>query len=156
MIIEATARDFALLTQGQVPENLHMDADVELAPPKVLEMLAGLADTIAERFRPSAWMLVEDGKIVGLMSLTGLPAQGTIHIGYGVAPTRQGRGTATRAVADLLTWARQDERVNRVTADTALENVASQRVLERNAFVRIGSRVDAEDGPLICWQAATA
>jgi len=156
MIIEATARDFALLAQGKTPEGLRMDAEIELAPPAVLEMLTALAQTIAERFTPSAWMLVEDLEVVGLMSLTRLSAQGEIHIGYGVAPARQGRGTATRAVAELLTWARQDARVSHILADTALDNVASQRVLERNGFVRIGGRVDAEDGPLICWRATTA
>jgi RimJ/RimL family protein N-acetyltransferase len=43
-----------------------------------------------------------------------------------------------------------------VSAETRVDNIASQRVLERNGFVQIGERVDAEDGPLICWQAMTA
>lgn len=156
MIAEMTADDFALLVAGKAPANLRLDSEVELAPPMVLEMLAGLASTIAERFAPSAWMLTEGDEIVGLMSVTRLPAPGEIHIGYGVAPTWQGRGVATRAVTDLLAWARDDARVQRVSAETSVDNVASQRVLERNGFAKIGGRVDPEDGPLICWQIATA
>lgn len=145
-----------MLMQGKAPPDLRLDADVELAPPPVLEMLAGLASKIAEQFAPSAWMLVEDGEIVGLLSITRLPAPGEIHIGYGVAPTRQGRGVATRAVADLLAWAKRDERVACVSADTGVDNIASQLTLERNGFARIGTRIDEEDGPLICWLIATA
>lgn len=156
MIIEMTADDFALLIAGEAPRNLRLDPGVAVAPPVVLEMLAGLAGTIAERFEPASWMLTEDGAIVGLMSVTRLPAAGEIHIGYGVAPQRQGRGLATRAVTELLAWARDDARVRYVSADTGIDNIASQRVLERNGFTRIGGRVDADDGPLICWRIATA
>jgi RimJ/RimL family protein N-acetyltransferase len=155
MIIEMTAEDFALLMAGEAPANLRLDPDVEVAPPVVLEMLAGLASTIAERFEPSAWMLTDGDEIVGLMSVTRLPAKGEIHIGYGVAPQRQGRGLATRAVAGLVAWARADARVGWVSADTGVDNIGSQRVLEHNGFAKVGGRVDAEDGPLICWRIAT-
>lgn len=156
MIIEMTANDFALLLEGKAPAGLRLEQDVELAPPVVLDMLAGLAAQLAEQFAPSAWMLVENGEVVGLMSITRLPEAGELHIGYGVAPTRQGRGFATGAVAALLDWARGDERVRYVSAETAVDNVASQRVLERNGFARVGERIDHEDGPLICWQTETA
>lgn len=82
-----------------------------------------------------------------------MPQDGTIHIGYGVAPTRQGQGIASRAVADLLAWAKTDPRVTAVTAETAVDNPASQRVLQRNGFLRTGERVDVEDGPVIMWRA---
>lgn len=155
MIIEMTRNDFALLQQGKAPIGLRLENGVELAPPVVLDMLADLAGQVGEQFAPSAWMLVEDGEIVGLMSVTRLLAAGEIHIGYGVAPTRQGRGVATRAVADLLDWARGGQRVRHVSAETGIDNVASQRVLERNGFARTGERIDPEDGPLICWRIET-
>ena len=37
-------------------------------------------------------------------------------------------------------------------AETSVENRASQRVLERNGFVRCGERVDPEDGVLVAWR----
>jgi len=156
MIMEMTETDFALLMQGKAPRDLRIDADIELAPPPVLEMLAGLAGKIAAQFQPAAWMIVEGDEIVGLLSVTQLPGPGEIHIGYGVAPTRQGRGIATRAVADLLAWARQDSRVTRVSAETGVANTASQLTLERNGFAKTGNRIDDEDGPVICWNIITA
>ena len=152
MLFTATSRDFAALVDGKAPPLLHLAPDVELAPPPVLRMLAELADSIRPHFDPAAWMLVEAGEIVGLASLTRLPRDGQIHIGYGVAPTRQGRGIATRAVAELLAWARTDDRVFCVTAETAHDNGPSQRVLLRNGFVRSGERHDREDGRVICWR----
>lgn len=64
-------------------------------------------------------------------------------------------GDAPRAIGQLLEWARHDPRVALVSAETGLENIASQRVLKRNGFIRTGERIDAEDGPLICWEAMT-
>lgn len=156
MIIELTERDFNALLDGIAPGNLRLVPDSALAPPEVLDMLRTLAAGIGAEFSPSAWMMVEEGEIVGLCSITRVPQDGEIHIGYGVAPTREGRGYTTRAIGHLLEWGRGDPRVLRISAETGVENIASQRVLERNGFVRVGARIDAEDGPLICWQAATA
>lgn len=153
MLIEAKNEDFAALSRGEAPAPLRL-CDSPVAPPEVLAMLAELADEIGGVFSPAAWMMVEDGEIVGLISPTRpLDAEdGSLHIGYGVAPTRQGRGAATRAVADLAAWAKDDPRVNALTAETSVDNPASQAVLARNGFQAVGERVDDEDGPVICWR----
>ena len=155
MLIELTGSDFDALLKGIAPRNLRLVPDSAIAPPDVLEMLARLAAEIGAEFSPSAWMMVEDGEIVGLCSIARIPQDGEIHIGYGVAPARQGRGCTTRAIAQLLEWGRSDPRVALISAETGVENIASQRVLERNGFIRTGERIDAEDGPVICWQAKT-
>jgi RimJ/RimL family protein N-acetyltransferase len=153
MLVEATAECFAALLRGQAPEGLTL-CDSPLAPPPVLAMLAQLADRIRPAFAPAAWMIVEDGEVVGLLSPTRpLDVRDrSLHIGYGVAPTRQGRGVATRAVADLVTWARQDDRILALTAETSVDNPASQTVLSRNGFQVVGDRIDEEDGPVIAWR----
>lgn len=153
MLIEAKTQDFAALLRGEAPAPYRL-CDSALAPPEVLAMLAQLADRIGETFRPSAWMIVEDGEIVGLISPTQPlnAADRSLLIGYGVAPTRRGRGVATRAVASLVEWAKADERVLALTAETSVENPASQTVLSRNGFQAVGEREDSEDGPLICWR----
>lgn len=156
MLIEAEAADFDTLLNGGGPQNLRLVGDSDIAPAEVLAMLRDLATRIRSNFAPSAWMIVEAGEIVGLCSIIRLPEAGDVHIGYGIAPSRQARGVATRAVAALLQWGRSDPRVATISADTSVDNIASQRVLERNGFIRIGERIDAEDGPLICWQATTA
>ncbi|ANK84827.1 MULTISPECIES: GNAT family N-acetyltransferase [unclassified Rhizobium] len=152
MIIELTTHDFNALLKGFAPVNTRLISDCAIAPPEVLEMLARIAAEIAAEFMPSAWMIVEESEIVGLCSIIRAPQNGEINIGYGIAPSRQGRGSVTRAIGELLEWARQDQRVTLVSADTALENIASQRVLERNGFFRAGERIDPDDGPVICWQ----
>lgn len=156
MIIELTTHDFEALLKGIAPRHLRLVPDSAIAPPEILGMLNRLATEINAEFSPSAWMIVEDGEIVGLCSIVRVPQDGNIHIGYGVAPSRQGLGSTTRAIGQLLEWARNDPRVALISAETGLENIGSQRVLQRNGFIRTGERIDAEDGPLICWEAVTA
>ena len=152
VLLEASEDDFAELIEDRAPRGLSL-SDSALAPAPVLQMLGGLAQSIRCTFAPAAWMIVEDGgEIVGLCSITKLLDEGGIDIGYGIAPTRQGRGVATKAISALLKWAQNDLRVNFVTAETSVNNRASQRVLETNHFVRVGERQDAEDGELICWK----
>lgn len=156
MIIETTERDFAALLAGAAPTGLRLVPDSAIAENDVLQMLADLARAIRPQFSPSAWMIVEEGEIVGLCSVVRIVDGGEVHIGYGVAPTRQGAGVATRAIADLLALARIDARISAVSAETSVANIASQRALERNGFQRVGERVDADDGPVVCWRAITA
>ena len=153
MIVPASHADFVGLISGQPPAPWRLVDDSAISPPEVLQMLSDLADSIRPAFDPAAWLIVQADEIVGLLSLVRPFANGEICIGYGVAPTRRGRGATTAALANLLEWARRDHRVERVIAETNHENTASQRVLEHNGFTRIGERVDAEDGGLIVWQA---
>lgn len=151
MLIEATDAHFAALLAGDSPDGLVV-AEGGVEAPEVLAMLRALSAEVGESFHPNAWMIVENGEVVGLTSLVRTPYVGdTVMIGYGVAASRRRRGIATRAVADLLAWARSDHRVATVTAETSIHNAASQRVLEANGFQRTGERTDAEDGELFCW-----
>ena len=115
-------------------------------------MLAEVAERVRETFSPASWLIVEDGEVVGMCSITRPPSGGVIDIGYGIAPTRQNCGFASGAIGDIVAWARTAPNVQAITAETSVANLASQRVLERNGFVRVGERVDDEDGPLICWR----
>ncbi|ANB18513.1 GCN5-related N-acetyltransferase [Dokdonella koreensis DS-123] len=54
-----------------------------------------------------------------------------------------------------MTWACRTPGINALTAETGVDNAASQRVLVRNGFVQIGERLDDEDGALICWRRKT-
>ncbi len=90
---------------------------------------------------------------IGGISAFGRPDEaGSIEIGYGMNPSACGQGFATEIVGGLTDWllARPDVRV--VRADTAVENVASQRVLEKNGFVSIGVGHSEDDGALFLWE----
>ena len=156
VIVEARDVDFADLLAGASPDAAPDTGGIEVAPPEVMQMLRALAERIRPQLAPSAWMIVEERRVVGLCSLVREPEDGIITIGYGVAPEFWGGRVATRAVAKLIEWARSDPRVKALAAETAADNIASQRVLENNAFVRTGARVDEEDGQLICWRIATS
>ncbi|AKU98276.1 hypothetical protein AKJ09_04940 [Labilithrix luteola] len=156
MLIEATSSDFESLLRGVGPRGLALVSDSLLAPPEVLRMLSNLADEIRPTFAPAAWMIVEHDEIVGLCSLVRKPEGSEICIGYGIAPSREGKGITSRAVEELVIWAKGDGRVSVVIAETSVNNVPSQRVLERNGFVRTGERTTEEDGDVIIWRRPVA
>jgi len=86
------------------------------------------------------FLIVCDGDVVGVLSVSNIirgPLQ-SATIGYFVAQGRNGRGIATRAVARVAEWAFEDAGLHRLEAGTLPDNIASQRVLERNGFTRIG------------------
>jgi RimJ/RimL family protein N-acetyltransferase len=153
MIIETEAADYAALLDGRAPRGLTL-ADSPIAPPEILQMLAGLAERVSATFAPASWLIVEEGEVIGLCSITRPPEGGSIDIGYGIAPDRQRRGIATRAIGAIVEWARGVPNVSAITAETAVDNIASQLVLMRNGFKRTSERVDVEDGPLFGWRCA--
>jgi RimJ/RimL family protein N-acetyltransferase len=154
MILKTHEDDYARLLLGQAPRDLRL-ADTPIAPPEVLAMLVDLVRRVGADFSPAAWLIVESGEAVGLCSITKPPRNGVVEIGYGVAPSRQGRGSAGRAIGEIVRWAGTDPRVAALSAETSTTNLASQAVLTRNGFLPVGERVDDEDGPLIVWRCST-
>ncbi len=65
-----------------------------------------------------------------------LPPHVLGHIGYSVVPWAEKRGYATRALAEMLTLARA-EGLTRIEITTTPENIASQRVIEKNGGVLV-------------------
>lgn len=152
MLIEAEDDDFAALIDGRAPRRL-MLAVGGIEDTATLAMLRGLADSIRSVFRPAAWLVVEESTVVGLCSPIAAPGpDANLNIGYGIAASWRRRGAAQRAIADVVAWARADQRITAVTAETATGNLASQRVLIANGFARTGMAHDDEHGELICWR----
>lgn len=83
----------------------------------------------------------QDRAIVGEAGFKGRPDRdGTVEIGYGIAPPHRGRGYATEAVEALCRWSFTHPEVRRVVAECAPDNVASIRVLEKTGFRPIGGQ----------------
>lgn len=80
--------------------------------------------------------IVADAKFKGEPDETG-----TVEIGYGTYPAFQRQGYMSEIVRGLVRWVGQQPGVRRVVADTNVENVASQRVLENCGF-RLFDRVE--------------
>lgn len=90
------------------------------------------------------WMAIDRKKqqFVAEAKFKGEPDEtGTIEIGYGTYPPLHRRGYMTEMVGGLVDWAAQQPGVKRVVADTEAENVASQKVLEKNGF-RMFDRIE--------------
>jgi RimJ/RimL family protein N-acetyltransferase len=68
-------------------------------------------------------------------------------VGYSLMPTYRGRGYASRAVRLVSAWAFEQVGLVRLTAGTAPDNLASQRVLEAAGFTREAYQRDLLPGP---------
>jgi RimJ/RimL family protein N-acetyltransferase len=99
----------------------------------------------------------ESGAEVGDAGFKGPPdAEGMVEIAYGIHPEFQGRGYATEAAEGLVAFAFRDDRVRLARAHTKLEHIASQRVLEKCGFERIGEVIDPEDGLVLRFERVAA
>jgi len=79
-----------------------------------------------------------DGQAIGGIGFKGQPVGGCVEIGYGLTPSARGDGYAAEAVVALLALA-AELGLSRVTADTTLDNIASQRTLIRAGFRLVGA-----------------
>ncbi len=82
-----------------------------------------------------------DGEIRGRVNLNNIVrgAFWSADLGYWVDHAHQSHGLATRAVAQIMSYARDEVHLHRLQAATLVHNRGSQRVLEANGFERIGS-----------------
>ena len=79
-----------------------------------------------------------DGQAIGGMGFKDQPRDGSVEVGYGLAPSARGRGYAAEALTALL-YVAAHHGVTRVVAHTDEDNIASQRTLERAGFRRSGA-----------------
>ena len=86
------------------------------------------------------WAIEAEGRIAGMITLADVIRESLqlANVGYFVGRQFNGRGLATRAVADVVQFAFGDAGLHRLEAGTLPDNRASQRVLEKNGFVRYG------------------
>lgn len=85
-------------------------------------------------------VILVDGGVAGRITLSGI-ARGpflSARLGYWVNPVFHGRGVATAAVREIARVSFEELGLHRLQAGTLLHNVASQKVLERNGFIRFG------------------
>ena len=99
------------------------------------ERLAALGEQ--ERWR---FAVLDGDEIAGTISLSNVvrAAFQSASTGYWIDRRRNGRGLATTAVADVVRFAFSAAELHRIEAGTLVDNTASQRVLEKNGFERIG------------------
>ncbi|MCG7410472.1 GNAT family N-acetyltransferase [Paenibacillus sp. ACRRX] len=85
------------------------------------------------------WFVIAKDKmnVVGDIGFKGVPNEKrSVEIGYGLLPNYQGRGYATEAVRELVSYAWGSHKVEVIEADCFDTNRASIRVLEKLGFVQ--------------------
>lgn len=86
------------------------------------------------------WVLKQGDRVIGTVTLAGI-VRGpflSANIGYWIDGGSTGRGIGTAAVAAVVMLARDVLGLHRIQAATLVHNAASQRILERLGFDRIG------------------
>ena len=128
-------------------------ADGAVPPPRVaMRALQQLKDGCApEWVVPFHIVDLSIQTIVGGCTFKGLPANGSVEIGYGVAPSHQRRGYASAAVLQMLAIAAGSGQVDEVVALVADDNPASAGVVNRAGFSRGDTITDDEGEELVRW-----
>jgi RimJ/RimL family protein N-acetyltransferase len=95
-----------------------------------------------------------DNVMIGMCGFAAPPdSDSVVEIGYGIAPSYQGKGYASEAAQALIGFASRDPRVRTIRAHTLMQSNASTRVLEKCGFERISETVDPENNtPIWRWE----
>ena len=122
-------------------------ADGGIAEPAILELMRDLA---VELGGEAAWLMVVDDAAVGIVSIKSRGESQLWDIGYGVAPSANGRGHATVAVGLTIARARALGAAG-LTAETLAGGGTSSRILQRNGVGCTGQFDHPEDGMVDQW-----
>jgi [ribosomal protein S5]-alanine N-acetyltransferase len=123
--------------------------------PLVAQWLAMRGDD--PRGEPWGGTLVERAtrRAIGTVGCKSWPdVEGTVEVGYGLEPARRGQGLGTEALRCLLEVLDAEPGVRRVIAETHEHNAASQAVLRKCGFARLGEG-RSDEGVMIWWQRST-
>jgi len=144
-MIKTKRMNIRILSDDEMREMIKNENDEEMKK-AYGEMLQGCLDHPEQRQWYAVWMM-EDflGTYIGDLCFKGLDENGSVEIGYGISPEYWGNGYATEAVRAVVEWAEKQEGVNHIEAETAPDNKASQRVLEKCGFFPTGKT--GEEGP---------
>jgi RimJ/RimL family protein N-acetyltransferase len=89
--------------------------------------------------------------VLGGCTFKGMPVEGCVEIGYGVAASVRGRGIATAAVQQLLHIAASSGIVREVVAHIVPDNWASAKVVSRLGFSKGDPLVDPDGETVVRW-----
>ncbi|GGY95287.1 acetyltransferase [Streptomyces poonensis] len=134
---------------------------IEGGPIEGTRVGAGLVFTAYQAgvLRPEWGMFVlvrtEDGRALGALGFHSAPdEEGRVEIGYDLVEAARGHGYATEAVRTLADWAARRARetgdVRSLWAVVDESNTASQAVVERTGFARVGE--DEEGGGQFAYE----
>jgi RimJ/RimL family protein N-acetyltransferase len=136
----ARTPDFSRLLGASVPRNWPPQG-VEDALPLFLDWLEAAPEAVGWY----SWYALDVSEpaaasvLVGCGGFLGPPQDGGIELGYSVLEQFQGRGYGTEMVAGLVQWSLAQPGVEIISAETESANPASERVLIKSGFSRVGA-----------------
>lgn len=86
----------------------------------------------------SFWFIIRktDRVVVGSADFKDVPnTQGEVEIGYGLGRAFEHNGYMTEAVSAMCDWACRQDGVQHIIAETEVDGLASQRILQRCGFI---------------------
>jgi len=138
-VIRPLTADDAAELAALIVENRAFLAPYEPPRDERFYTVAGQRERL-EREDKHSFAILDNDRIAGIAALSNVvrgPLQ-SANLGYWVGERVNGRGLATDSVRELIPIAFGDLGLHRLEAGTLVDNRASQRVLEKNGFERIG------------------
>lgn len=129
----------------ELPRLLQAQLGTDWPPPLIsVEVMQRLKRAMADEPDHDGWstwyvIQKEPRLVIGLSGFKSRPQNGAVELGYTLLPMAHGKGLGRELVGGLTEWAFSHRDVDLVYAETLPELLASQRVLERNAFQRVPS-----------------
>jgi len=138
----ATPRDADLLRRWRSEPSVRRFQPLnDLSAAQLRSDVAGqrMADLYRGRGEKFQWIIDADGEPAGWITLVVSNWEhGLAEVGYALSTAWQGRGLMPRALSELLADLFGNTRLERIEARCAVENAASQRVLQRTGFTLEG------------------
>lgn len=101
------------------------------------DLLPNLLNPANDPLFYTMWLVIgkADKAIIGGICFHGAPDEkGEVEIGYGTDEGYRNRGFMAETIAGMIDWLRGKKTVRKVKAETAMDNLASIKVLEKNGF----------------------
>ncbi len=137
------------LSDEELRERIETEPDDEMK--KALgDMLSGCESNPESRLWYTEWQarLKTTGEVVGSLDFKGAPnEEGEVEIGYGLNEGYCGQGYAAESAKAMINWAfNQPEGPYYIMAETAPDNAASQKLLQKLGFKETGR--NGGEGPI--------
>lgn len=123
------------MTDDEIRTLIMNTSDLELKN-AYSEMLDSCMNDVVNRVWYAPWkILLESSKEqIGSIGFKGPPINHSVEIGYNIDSPHEGNGYATEACKGLIEWAFAQQDVLFIEAETAADNAASIRILEKLEF----------------------
>jgi RimJ/RimL family protein N-acetyltransferase len=127
----------------------HTQADNELKEAVIKEFVPEKNHIDKEFLFYTIWLIIRklDNMVLGSFCFHGEPVNGRVEIGYGLYEENKGSGYMTEAIGQIVEWAKKRNDIQNIFAETEMQNISSQRVLQKNGFSEI-----TKDENSILWE----